>query len=158
MKYTFHIVDVFSSAPFGGNQLAVLSDAAGISTEGMQRIAREFNFGETTFVLPKNDPASTCQVRIFTPRAELDFAGHLTPRSAGDRGRLHKLYRSWQSGHGAAAAHSTGGASLALIPAARAFAARWLLQRNENPALLQPIEKLMGSLPLTRSTATPQRT
>ena len=76
MKYTFHIVDVFSSTPFGGNQLAVLPDAAGISTGGMQKIAREFNFGETTFVLPKNDPANTCRVRIFTPRTELDFAGH----------------------------------------------------------------------------------
>jgi trans-2,3-dihydro-3-hydroxyanthranilate isomerase len=76
MKYPFHIVDVFSSTPFGGNQLAVLPDAAGISTQGMQKIAREFNFGETTFVLPKNDPESTCRVRIFTPRAELDFAGH----------------------------------------------------------------------------------
>jgi trans-2,3-dihydro-3-hydroxyanthranilate isomerase len=76
MKYTFHIVDVFSSTPFGGNQLAILPDAAGISTEGMQKIAREFNFGETTFVLPKNDPANTCRVRIFSPRTELDFAGH----------------------------------------------------------------------------------
>jgi len=75
MKYTFHIVDVFSSSPFGGNQLAVLPEAAGISTEGMQKIAREFNFGETTFVLPKKDPANTCRVRIFTPRTELDFAG-----------------------------------------------------------------------------------
>jgi trans-2,3-dihydro-3-hydroxyanthranilate isomerase len=53
MKYAFHIVDVFSSTPFGGNQLAVLPDAAGISTQGMQKIAREFNFGETTFVLRK---------------------------------------------------------------------------------------------------------
>ncbi len=76
MKYTFHIVDVFSSTPFGGNQLAVLPEAAGISTEGMQKIAREFNFGETTFVLPKKDPVNTCRVRIFTPRVELDFAGH----------------------------------------------------------------------------------
>jgi trans-2,3-dihydro-3-hydroxyanthranilate isomerase len=76
MKYTFHIVDVFSSTPFGGNQLAILPDAAGISAEGMQKIAREFNFGETTFVLPKNDPANTCRVRIFSPRTELDFAGH----------------------------------------------------------------------------------
>ena len=49
-----------------------------------------------------------------------------------------------KSGHGVAAAQSTGGASLALIPAARAFAARWLLQRNENPALLQPIGKTYG--------------
>src|ERR1700716_4275037 len=76
VKYTFHIVDVFSSTPFGGNQLAVLPEAAGISTEGMQKIAREFNFGETTFVLRKNDPANTCRVRIFSPRTELDFAGH----------------------------------------------------------------------------------
>ena len=76
MKYTFHIVDVFCSAPFGGNQLAILPDAAGISAEGMQKIAREFNFGETTFVLPKNDPANTCRVLIFSPRTELDFAGH----------------------------------------------------------------------------------
>ena len=62
MKYPFHIVDVFSATPFGGNQLAVLPDAAGISTEGMQKIAREFNFGETTFVLPKEDPVNTCRV------------------------------------------------------------------------------------------------
>jgi trans-2,3-dihydro-3-hydroxyanthranilate isomerase len=82
VKYPFHIVDVFSSTPFGGNQLAVLPRAAGISTEGMQQIAREFNFGETTFVLPKNDPASTCRVRIFSPRAELDFAGHPTVGTA----------------------------------------------------------------------------
>src|SRR5262249_33822618 len=68
MEYAFQIVDVFSSAPFGGNQLAVLPDAAGISTEGMQKIAREFNFGETSFILPKKDPANTCRVRIFTPR------------------------------------------------------------------------------------------
>ena len=42
----------------------------------MQKIAREFNFGETTFVLPPNDPTNTCRLRIFTPRTELDFAGH----------------------------------------------------------------------------------
>jgi trans-2,3-dihydro-3-hydroxyanthranilate isomerase len=78
MKYRFHIVDVFSSTPFGGNQLAVLPDAAGISAEGMLKIAREFNFAETTFVLRKNGPANTYRVRIFSPRAELDFAGHPT--------------------------------------------------------------------------------
>ena len=75
MKYTFHIVDVFGSTPSGGNQLAVLPDAAAISTAGMQKIARVFNFGETAFVLPKNDP-NTYRVRIFSPRTELDFAGH----------------------------------------------------------------------------------
>jgi len=78
MKYPFHLVDVFSSTPFGGNQLAILPDATGISTEGMQKIAREFNFPESTFVIPKNDPANSYRVRIFTPRAELNFAGHPT--------------------------------------------------------------------------------
>jgi trans-2,3-dihydro-3-hydroxyanthranilate isomerase len=76
MTYAFQIVDVFSATPFGGNQLAVLPEAIGISTEGMQQIAREFNFGETTFVLPKHDAPNTFRVRIFTPRVELDFAGH----------------------------------------------------------------------------------
>ncbi|PYY11708.1 MAG: hypothetical protein DMG61_18280 [Acidobacteria bacterium] len=76
MKYAFQIIDVFSSTRFGGNQLVVLPDAAGISTEGMQKIAREFNFGETTFVLPQNDSANNFRVRIFTPRVELDFARH----------------------------------------------------------------------------------
>ena len=46
MKYTFQIVDVFSSTRFGGNQLAILPDAVGISTEGMKKIAPEFNFGD----------------------------------------------------------------------------------------------------------------
>ncbi len=78
MEYPFHLVDVFSSTPFGGNQLAILPDATGISTEGMQKIAREFNFPESTFVLPKNDSANSYRVRIFTPRAELNFAGHPT--------------------------------------------------------------------------------
>jgi trans-2,3-dihydro-3-hydroxyanthranilate isomerase len=78
MKYLFHLVDVFSATPFGGNQLAILPDATGISTEGMQKIAREFNFPESTFVLPKNHPANSYRVRIFTPRAELNFAGHPT--------------------------------------------------------------------------------
>jgi trans-2,3-dihydro-3-hydroxyanthranilate isomerase len=78
VSYRFHIVDVFSASSYGGNQLAVLPEAAGLSTDAMQRIAREFNFAETTFVFPKTDPANTCRVRIFTPKAEVDFAGHPT--------------------------------------------------------------------------------
>jgi len=78
MRYKFLIVDVFSAASYGGNQLAVLPEATGLSPEAMQKIAREFNFAETTFVLPKTDPAHTYRVRIFTPKAEVDFAGHPT--------------------------------------------------------------------------------
>ncbi len=82
MQYKYYIVDVFSRSPFGGNQLAVLPEATGISTEGMQRIAREFNFAETTFVLPPQNPANSRRVRIFSTTAELPFAGHPTVGTA----------------------------------------------------------------------------
>lgn len=76
MKRAYVTVDVFTDRKFGGNPLAVLPDATGLSTEQMQAIAAEFNYAETTFVLPPQDPKHTAQVRIFTPRAEMPFAGH----------------------------------------------------------------------------------
>jgi trans-2,3-dihydro-3-hydroxyanthranilate isomerase len=82
MGFDFVLVDVFSDRAFGGNQLAVFPDAAGIADETMQQLAREFNFSETTFVLPPSDPSSTCRVRIFTPNQELPFAGHPTVGTA----------------------------------------------------------------------------
>jgi trans-2,3-dihydro-3-hydroxyanthranilate isomerase len=69
-------VDVFTTQRFGGNPLAVITDGRGVSTEQMQQIAAEFNYSETTFVLPPEDPKNTARVRIFTPRAEVPFAGH----------------------------------------------------------------------------------
>lgn len=68
--------DVFTDRPFGGNQLAVVLDAGGLSTQQMQAIATEFNYSETTFVLPPRDKANDAEVRIFTPVRELPFAGH----------------------------------------------------------------------------------
>jgi trans-2,3-dihydro-3-hydroxyanthranilate isomerase len=76
MKRHYVTVDVFTDRPFGGNPLAVVLDADGLSTERMQAIAAEFNYAETTFVLPPKDPAHTAEVRIFTPKAEMPFAGH----------------------------------------------------------------------------------
>src|SRR5262245_58239472 len=78
MGLDFFLVDVFTDQPFGGNQLAVFPDATGIADPTMQQLAREFNFSETTFVLPPSDPSCSCRVRIFTPRHELPFAGHPT--------------------------------------------------------------------------------
>lgn len=72
------VYDVFSNKPFGGNQLAVIPDASQIAQDDLQRIAREFNFSETTFVYPPKDPANTARVRIFTPTMEVPFAGHPT--------------------------------------------------------------------------------
>jgi trans-2,3-dihydro-3-hydroxyanthranilate isomerase len=76
MGLTFVTVDVFADRQFGGNPLAVVIDAEGLSSRQMQAIAAEFNLAETTFVLPPPDAAHTALVRIFTPRAEMPFAGH----------------------------------------------------------------------------------
>lgn len=75
MRYRYTLCDVFTDTRFGGNQLAVLPEASGLTTERMQQIAREFNFSETTFVLPP-EAGGTRRVRIFTPASELPFAGH----------------------------------------------------------------------------------
>jgi trans-2,3-dihydro-3-hydroxyanthranilate isomerase len=76
MRYRFFTCDVFTDTRFGGNPLAVFPDAQGLSGDEMQKIAREFNISETTFVLPPKDEANTAQVRIFNPTAEMPFAGH----------------------------------------------------------------------------------
>ncbi|MHC1943678.1 PhzF family phenazine biosynthesis protein [Bradyrhizobium sp. UFLA06-06] len=76
MQRRYITVDVFTDRAFGGNPLAVVLDAEGLSTEEMQAIATEFNYSETTFVLPPQDKANDAQVRIFTVRSEIPFAGH----------------------------------------------------------------------------------
>ena len=74
-KYEYYICDVFTQQKFSGNQLAVITDAEGLSDHDMQNIAREFNFSESTFVFP-SEKENTRKVRIFTPRSEVPFAGH----------------------------------------------------------------------------------
>lgn len=76
MKRRYVTIDVFTDRIFGGNPLAVVLDAEGLSTAQMQSIATEFNYAETTFVLPPQDPAHSAHVRIFTARVEVPFAGH----------------------------------------------------------------------------------
>jgi trans-2,3-dihydro-3-hydroxyanthranilate isomerase len=76
MQRRYVTVDVFTDRAFGGNPLAVVLDAGGLSTGQMQAIACEFNYAETTFVLPPRDDAHDAQVRIFTVNKELPFAGH----------------------------------------------------------------------------------
>src|SRR5271168_3340221 len=76
MQRHYVTVDVFTNRAFGGNPLAVVLDAEGLSAIQMQAIAREFNYAETTFVLPPSATVHTAHVRIFTPRTEVPFAGH----------------------------------------------------------------------------------
>ena len=78
MNARYLTADVFTDTRFGGNQLAVFPDAGKIPADLMPHIAREFNYSETTFVLPPHDPGHTAKVRIFTPGGELQFAGHPT--------------------------------------------------------------------------------
>jgi len=73
--YAYYTCDVFTRQRFGGNPLAVVPDARGLSDRAMQALAREFNYSETTFVLPA-EQGNTRRVRIFTPRVEVPFAGH----------------------------------------------------------------------------------
>jgi len=75
MRYRYYICDVFTDVRFGGNQLAVLPEAKGLSDCQMQQIAREFNFAETAFVFSP-EAGHTRKVRIFTPATEMPFAGH----------------------------------------------------------------------------------
>jgi len=82
MNARYFTADVFTDRKFGGNPLAVFPNAAGIAPELMPQIAREFNYSETTFVLPPDDPSHTARVRIFTPGGELQFAGHPTVGTA----------------------------------------------------------------------------
>jgi trans-2,3-dihydro-3-hydroxyanthranilate isomerase len=97
MKYRYYICDVFTETRFGGNQLAVLPKADGLSKEQMQQIAREFNFSETTFVFPAK-AGHTRHVRIFTPAREVPFAGHpnvgtaFVLASAGELGEIKSSF------------------------------------------------------------------
>ena len=74
--YDFVTLDVFTNDRFGGNPLAVFTDARGLTSAQMQSLATEMNLSETTFILPPEDPAHTAWVRIFNVTAEMPFAGH----------------------------------------------------------------------------------
>ena len=92
MRLHFVTVDVFTAAQFGGNPLAVVFGAEGLSTAQMQAIAGEFNLAETAFVLSPEQPAHTARVRIFTPKAEMPFAGHPNIGTAFAIAQLDELY------------------------------------------------------------------
>ena len=89
-SYAYQIVNVFAESRFGGNPLAVFTDASGLSDDDMQLIARQFNLSETVFLLP-GDAEGAASLRIFTPSYELPFAGHPTIGSAAVLHALHGL-------------------------------------------------------------------
>src|SRR3954469_17856344 len=113
MRLQFQTVDVFTAEQFSGNPLAVVLNAEGLSTEQMQAIAAEFNLAETTFVLPPKDAANTAHVRIFTPRAEMPFAGHPNVGTAFVLARAGEVY-----GRAIAGNHVTFEEKAGLVPIA----------------------------------------
>lgn len=82
MRRRFITLDVFTRSRFSGNPLAMVLDAQGLDTAAMQSVAREFSHPETVFVLPPKNPSHRAALRIFTPAAELPFAGHPTVGAA----------------------------------------------------------------------------
>ena len=98
MKRRYVTADVFTDRLFGGNPLAVVLDAEGLSTRQMQAIALEFNYSESTFVFPPEDPAHTARVRIFTPRVEVPFAGHPNVGTAFLLAREYRYHRATEAG------------------------------------------------------------
>ena len=89
MMTEYLVYDVFTDRPFGGNPLAVIPDASGLAEDQLQKVAREFNFSETTIVFPP-EAGGDARVRIFTPAMEIPFAGHPT---VGTALALHQLGR-----------------------------------------------------------------
>ncbi|MCP9308298.1 PhzF family phenazine biosynthesis protein [Zymomonas mobilis] len=104
MEYDFQQVDVFTSGKFKGNPVAVVASADHLSTEEMQSFARWMNLSETTFLLKPTSPDADYRLRIFTPRAELPFAGHPTLGSchawlqAGGRPKKSIIIQECQAG------------------------------------------------------------
>jgi trans-2,3-dihydro-3-hydroxyanthranilate isomerase len=82
MKLDYHLLDVFTSDPLAGNQLAVVMKADGLLDDQMQRVAAEFNLSETVFITKPQSERHTAGIRIFTPSMELPFAGHPTVGAA----------------------------------------------------------------------------
>lgn len=90
-SYVFYTLDVFTDQLFGGNPLAVFPEAEGLTTQQMQAIAQELNLSETVFVLPPKQADCDFKLRIFTPCAELPFAGHPTVGTAYLLAHLEKI-------------------------------------------------------------------
>src|SRR5919199_3567260 len=92
-RLRYEVVEVFTDRPFTGNPLAVVFGGEALAGEQMQAIAREFHLSETAFVLPPTTADATYRLRIFTPEAELPFAGHPSVGAAWTLARLGRLGR-----------------------------------------------------------------
>jgi PhzF family phenazine biosynthesis protein len=146
MLRPFRQVDVFTTAPYRGNPVAVVLDGSGVETAEMQRFAHWTNLSETTFVLPPADPGADYHVRIFTPTQELPFAGHPT------LGTCHAWLQAGGRSRAAGVVVQQCGAGLVPVRQTQdglAFAAPPLLR--EGPVEEALVERIAGLLGIVRS-------
>jgi len=137
-------VDVFTATPYLGNPLAVVLDGGGLSDDEMQRFARWTNLSETTFVLPPTQAGADYRVRIFTPAAELPFAGHPT------LGSCHAwLTAGGQPGQDGLIVQecAVGRVSIRRAGHLLAFAAPPLVRSTPAPELLAQVTQALGLTP-----------
>ncbi len=127
-RFPYETVDVFTDRPFGGNPLAVFTDARGLSDAQMQALAAEMNYSETTFVLPADDPANDARVRIFHRTAEMPFAGHpnvgtayVLARHGRDRGGVLRFEQKAGLVHIAVERDAAGAVTGAVVAAPQAL-------------------------------------
>jgi trans-2,3-dihydro-3-hydroxyanthranilate isomerase len=149
MKRRYALLNVFTSEPQGGNPLAVVTDAEGLNSTAMQSIARKLNYSETVFVFPPKNPAHTASIRIFTPAAEVPFAGHPTVGTA-----IFLAYeRVWRKAGAEFDALvvlevKAGTLRVAVKPGSTAFAEFDALQLPQEPSEAAPNDRLAAALGL----------
>ena len=142
----FKQVDVFTNVRFKGNPVAVILEADGLTGAQMQQIANWTNLSETTFVLPASNPGADYRVRIFTPHAELPFAGHPTI------GTAHALLEAGLIRPRDGALLQQCSAGLVRLQVVQAAGAQWISFDLPEPALtplaadaVQALESLLGA-------------
>jgi trans-2,3-dihydro-3-hydroxyanthranilate isomerase len=143
-RYRYLHFDVFTATRFGGNQLAVFLDAAGLSTATMQAMAREMNFAESTFVMPAESAGTDVRMRIFTPASEMPMAGHPVIGSTfalAREGRIPQGASAWTFGL------NIGPLSVELQWREGQLAFAWMTQRNPEfgaPEAPAPVARALG--------------
>jgi trans-2,3-dihydro-3-hydroxyanthranilate isomerase len=148
MERRYALLNVFTREPLGGNPLAVVTDTKGLNNASMQAIAHKLNYSETVFVFPPQNPAHTASIRIFTPEAEVPFAGHPTIGTA-----IFMAQERWQKAGAEFDAlvvleEKAGVLRIAVKPGKTAFAEFDALQMPQESGESAPNDRLAAALGL----------
>lgn len=153
MQLNIYTLDVFTEVRFGGNPLAVVLDAGGLTAEQMQIIARELNLSETVFVLPPDRPAHSARMRIFTPAKEVPFAGHPTVGTAALLAEL-RMHNEGAGHDGLVVLEQTCGTlrvGVRVRPGQSSYAEFDAPRLPEEAGVLPPVDKIAAAVSLIPS-------